>query len=192
MVLEAFVFIIKSEKALKYKCTSSDLCNNEIVMKSLLDSLVFEERFPEEFNTLIQGAPFDNNTAATCFRYANTSFECEMPSLESCERCTIDVYQSSKGNQDICASCERLIEGNGILRNTTYLFDDRAQLDDIHIGCERPGCNSIENINKIRQFSTVTFDFDKFFGTPSSSATLLNISILFLIFFMTFQLCFIC
>jgi hypothetical protein len=181
-----------NEHQQEYRCTSANLCNNEVTMKNLLNSLVLEERFTEEFYTLIQAEKFDNKTAATCFRFTNIPSTCEMPNLESCTRCTTDVYQSSGGNENICASCESLIEGNDIQSKSQFIFYNRTRLDRIHIGCQRAGCNSMETINKIRQFTTITFDFDRFLGPSSNSATFLNIPILFLIFFMTFHLCFIC
>jgi len=187
LFLEPFTYIIKSERSLKYRCTSSNLCNNASTLKNLLNSSILEERFNEEFHTLIQGNKFDNNTAATCFRSTNIPSTCEMPSLDSCQRCTTDVYQSSGANEKICASCEMLIEGNRITSESQFLFDNRTHFNHIHVGCQQEGCNSMETINKIRQFSTITFDFDKFFGTSPNSATSLNVSILFLIFFITFQ-----
>jgi hypothetical protein len=86
LFLEPFQTTIESEHSLKYRCASANLCNNEVTMKNLLNSLVLEERFTKEFYTLIQAEKFDNKTAATCFRFTIIPSTCEMPDLESCTR----------------------------------------------------------------------------------------------------------
>ena len=92
LFLESFTRILKSEQSVKYGCTSVNLCNNASAMRNLLNSLVLEERFNEEFLTFIQGKKFDNNTDATCFRSTDMPFTCAIPTLHSCQRCIVDVY----------------------------------------------------------------------------------------------------
>ena len=61
-------------------------------MENLLNSLVLEETFNEEFYT---------NTAATCFRPMNAPSTCTMPTLHSYQRCIVDVDQSSEADKKI-------------------------------------------------------------------------------------------
>jgi hypothetical protein len=188
LAVDSFELTIDSVRSVMYVCQSSDGCNNQTVMKRLLDSLVVEERFPENFYSLINITDtFNNNTAATCLRFSNVTTTCAMPA--TCRRCLTTAYRSPSGSENICATCDGFIVGNGIRREINFLLSNRTRITDrTRIECQRAGCNSLDNINKIRQASTITFDFDKFFGTLPSSVASLSISVLFILFFMIFQL----
>ncbi len=80
--------IIRNIRSMTYRCNSSDFCNNQTILKLLLDSLVVEERFPEEFYSLVNNtSTFNNNTAATCLRFANVTSTCTMPNFGLCQGC---------------------------------------------------------------------------------------------------------
>ncbi|CAF1473856.1 unnamed protein product [Adineta ricciae] len=136
--------------------------------------------------------PFDNSTAATCLSFRNVTSQCAQPDLNNCKRCITNVYHSHSNIDTICATCDTSnVYVNNIQREVEFLLDNRTQLDDrITIKCQGKGCNSVENINKIRQTSTITSDFDKLFE-KHSNALPLNISTVFTIFFLSFQFIFI-
>jgi hypothetical protein len=74
-------------------------------------------------------------------------------------------YSDSLENE-ICATCPKITENyNKILRTKTFLLDHRSQpTETIQLWCQQKGgCNSVANIYKIRQASTLEFDYGKFF-----------------------------
>jgi hypothetical protein len=186
--------IIRVYRSMTYKCNSSDLCNDQTTLKRLLDSLLLEESYPREFYSLINiTSTFDNNTAATCLRFSNVTSECTMPNFESCQSCTTDVYRSPSGSESICATCPERTIGNAVNSESIFLLNNRTQIyDRKNIECQRERCNSMENIDKIRQSTTITFDFEKFFRPSPNDATSLRTSALFMALFMTFQFLNIC
>jgi hypothetical protein len=175
---------------LHYECILSDGCNGGTSLKRLLDSLVLEDKFASELSSLIQNVEsFNNNSAATCYRLSNSTDSCAPLDMDGCRRCEISVDQSPSTSNKICATCPlEETDFNSMKRESVFLLNNRSRLSDlVELKCQLNGCNSLDNINKIRQASTVTFDFDKFFQTSSASATSLSISFIFLIALMAIQ-----
>jgi hypothetical protein len=186
--------IVRVYRSMTYRCNSSDFCNNQTTLKRLLDSLVLEERYPEELYSLINiTSTFDNNTAATCLRFTNVTTKCETIDFKLCKSCTTDVYRSPSGSESICATCPEQTIGNVVNSQSIFLLNNRTRIyDRKNIECQRARCNSMENIDKVRQSTTITFNFDKYFQTSPNDAPLLRISVLLMAVFMTFQFLSIC
>ena len=174
-----------------YKCTLSDGCNYDTNLKRLLDSLVVEDKFVEKFPSLIQNIEsFNNDSATTCYRQSNSSRRCASTDFNGCRRCQIRVDQLPSASNEICATCPlETIDFNSINRESLFVLNNRSRLlDEVQLKCQLDGCNSLDNVNKIREASTITFDFNKFFQTPSARGMSLSNSFTFLVIILVFQL----
>jgi hypothetical protein len=155
------------------KCQSSDGCNNPNNLKKLLKSLEINEHFSGQFdNLLASNSSFDNESINNCYFNLNSSGQCPPIDYINCQRCEISVRYLPLSLIDICATCPRITKDeNFLVRDKIFVLNNRSEIvDRIQLLCQRgEHCNSIENINQIREFSLINFDFDKYFSSSSSS-----------------------
>jgi hypothetical protein len=161
---------------LEFECVSWETCNDEITLKRTLRSLLMKDNFISEFAALIQVVrPFTNESAAACYEYTNTTDGCSQISLDTCQRCQININKWSSSSEEICATCPKdYITQNWVVRESVFVLNNRTRLiDHVELKCQLSGCNSIYHGNEIYRTSNITFDFGEFF--QNSSNNILNI-----------------
>ncbi len=174
---------------MRYTCNSPDRCTDVANLKRVLDSLTLTENFEKEFAPLLVDVPtFNNISASECFQYMNsTNKPCAAPlDVDRCQRCLIAIDYPILTSNEICATCPGFTgDKNAIRREIVFNLNNRSQeFERVQLWCQMEGgCNSIENINKIRQASTIQFDFNKFFGSSSSDTNSLSMLLGFIIAF---------
>ena len=148
-----------------YYCSATDQCNNENNLQRILRALTIEDQFQQELSPLLKAvSPFDAKQAA-CFDYKNvTDQPCPPTDLDACQRCEITSQQSVSSDQQICATCSSNSFPMNILgHGKVFFLNNRTQYTDYTLlDCQVNGCNSIENNNRIRQASKITFNLDQF------------------------------
>ena len=150
----------------QYRCQSVDACNNRTNMKNILHSLHIEESFPGRFDSMIAAnRSFNKQSIRQCY-FNRTSNPCLPVDYADCQRCEIAVDFSNSAVNSICATCPtKTANFNSIKRNAIFIPSNRSQvLDRIRLSCQTgEHCNSMENVYQIRQYSSINFDFNKFF-----------------------------
>lgn len=146
-------------------CMLTPNCNDKNNLQRLLQSLVFEDQLQEELVPLIKVvSPFDPNSAS-CLDFSNFTEECPDKNLEYCERCYILLDQFSTPGEEICARCPvpTYAPANEITHTKVFAFNDQIVLNDqVEMGCQIKGCNSIENVNQVFKASKITFNSNKY------------------------------
>jgi hypothetical protein len=68
-------------------------------------------------------------------------------------------------DQEVCATCPYESESeNMVARLKTFFFSNQTQdSDTTFLTCQQKGCNSFDNINRIKRASKITFNFDEYF-----------------------------
>jgi hypothetical protein len=165
------------------KCQSFDGCNNENNLKKLLKSLEIEERFEGQFDNLISSnQSFNNESIKHCYFNRNSTNECSPIDYSNCHRCQTSVHYLSSLIVDVCATCPTITkENNFLIRDKIFILTNRSEIvDRIQLSCQiGEHCNSMENINQIREYSLIHFDFNEYFFSSSS-----NISFSLQLFFL--------
>lgn len=148
--------------SLFYSCMSNDQCNNEVNLKKLLNSLIIKDQFYQELYPLIKIISTFNSTLAACFNFNNSTTNCPETDLDHCRRCQISLNTQ---NEEICASCPLSRDNaNAVIHSKTFLLNNQTQIfDHIQLDCQMKECNTIVNVNRISQTSTITFDFKNYF-----------------------------
>jgi hypothetical protein len=189
-ILATVQYQLEGEELLKHlsydvqlKCQSNDECNNENNLKRLLKSMEIEERFEGQFDNLIaSNQSFNNESIKNCYLNRNSSVECPSIDYSNCHRCQISVNYLPSSIIDVCATCPTLSKENNLLiRDKIFILTNRSKIiDRVELSCQNgEHCNSIENIEEIRKYSLIDFDFDEYFSS-SCSNIFLSIEIIFL------------
>ena len=154
---------------IQYTCQTEDRCNSVNTIKRIVNSTTLTEQFVKQFTSLLaNNTSFTNASAAQCYSYMNVTNpnRCDPTDIDHCQRCHISIDYPSSIDDEICATCPKTMQSyNKILRTKTFLLDYRSQpTERIELWCQQQGgCNSMANINKIRQASELKFDYEKFF-----------------------------
>jgi hypothetical protein len=149
---------------LYYDCNTIEKADDEINLKKILRSLVIEEQFQQEIGPLIQiVSPFDAKTA-NCLDFRHSVFDCPRQDFDTCSRCLI-LMNDTTSDQKVCATCPYESESeNMVARWKTFFFSNQTQdSDTTYLTCQQKGCNSFDNINRIKKASKITFNFDEYF-----------------------------
>ncbi|CAF1295428.1 unnamed protein product [Rotaria sordida] len=160
---------------LQFGCISWDKCNDQMTLKQILHSLVIEDKFAEELSSLIKVVqPFNNDSAAACYAYSNTTDDCSPTSLNTCQRCQIFVDQWSSSSKEICATCPTDFIGmNWVVRESVFVLNNRTQLiDRVQLNCQLKGCNSIYNAKIIKYFQMKKTTTSTSFLSPFNGKTI--------------------
>ncbi|UJR20368.1 hypothetical protein I4U23_023500 [Adineta vaga] len=158
---------------LMYSC-DTDGCNNNTALKAILNALTLTEQLNELESLLAPGYYPTFTEQESCFNSFNTtqtSEQCKSgsASIPTCIGCRIEV-----NSNEFCAQCAAqyyLRIDDYILRTKIFFLYNRTQTDRMELFCRTKNCNALTSIDKIRQKSSLEFDFDKFFNglTPSST-----------------------
>lgn len=193
--LEGEVLSKRLSHRIEYKCQSTDQCNNGLYFTRVLKSFQIEETFVENFdNLLLSNDSFNNQSIENCYLERNTSDNCPSIDYSNCRRCESIVQYRSLSDVHICGTCPEQDSGfNWILREKFYVLTNRTEMfEQIHLACQNGQvCNSLENIQRIRQFSLIYLDFDKYFppSPPPSSSSRIFFALIYpliISFFMVF------
>ena len=134
----------------------------------------------KQFDALI--VPTEDFNSSSCFIYSNQTDYCPETDLDNCHQCIIvmDYIQ----NIDICAVCPSGPHIQNFLGyQTIHYLDNRTESSYVRIICQTTDrCNSIENIERVKQNLAHSFDYDKFFSSTASSLKL-TLSILLAVCF---------
>lgn len=151
-----------TRRYLIYTCHSSNStpCNTEESLKRSMVSITFPtDDQIQKFDTLI--APTTEFFPDSCFRNS-TSTDCLPSNPASCQQCWGIMEYSEQTS--VCAMCPagKAIT-NFIEYSSTFYLDNQTRTDMIKLGCRQFGsCNSIENLNRIRNTLITKFNFDRF------------------------------
>lgn len=148
---------------LYYDGNTIEKSNDEINLKKILRSVVIEEQFQQEIGPLIQYvSPFDAK-AADCLDFRHSVFECPRRDFDTCSRCLIMINDTTS-DQKVCATCPYESESeNMVARLKTFFFSNQTQdSDTTFLTCQQKGCNSFDNVNRIKRASKITFNFDEY------------------------------
>ncbi|UJR15504.1 hypothetical protein I4U23_002447 [Adineta vaga] len=158
------------------KAMNSTPCNTVENAKRAIASTTFPtEDQIDKFDSLI--VPTTDFDGRSCLNYTNAT-DCRDINLVSCQQCVGIIEYSER--QETCATCPaNKATMNFFDYETTFFLTNRTHLDVIRLGCRKHGaCNSIENINKIKDTLITDFDFGKFYYstatlTKSNSITII-------------------
>ena len=191
--LEGEVLFKHLSHQIEYKCQSNDECNNGQNFERVLKSFQIEQKFSPIFdNLLLSNDSFNNQSIENCYLQRNGSDHCPSIDYSNCRRCETIVQYKSLSNVDICGTCpEQGSDYNFILREKFYILNNRTEMNEqIQLVCQNGKfCNSLENIEQIRELSLIYFDFDKYFPPPSSSSSRVFFALIYpliISFFMIF------
>ena len=154
---------------IQYTCQMADRCNGVNTVRRIINSTTLTEQFVKQFTPLLVNVTsFTNASAAQCYSYVNVtnSNSCDPTDVDHCQRCHISIDYSDSIDDEICATCPKTTENyNKILRTKTFLLDHHSQpTENVQLWCQqKDGCNSIANIDIIRQTSELEFNYAKFF-----------------------------
>ncbi|UJR16600.1 hypothetical protein I4U23_003500 [Adineta vaga] len=164
----------------RYLC-STDFCNTAINVKRAFNSATIQHSLTELVPQLNTTLIFNSSN---CFNFQNGSV-CS-PST-GCQHCHITMRPNWKNltSIEICARCDSA--GSPYFEAMTY-FDliERKRFDDFDIRCLTSHCNSLENIELIRQKTNFQFDYNKYYGTNvaiviSSTTSLILLHVLLML-----------
>ncbi|CAF4735173.1 unnamed protein product [Rotaria sp. Silwood1] len=118
---------------LQFVCMSSEKCNSELKLTSLIQTV----------------SPFVPQSAA-CRELNNFTIECPPTDLDACERCQILVDKWPSASVELCATCPRTTpNGNLIARSTIFVLNNRTQLaDHVQLDCQLKGYSVYEVNNE--------------------------------------------
>ena len=133
--------------------------NDEVNLKKLLRSLSIEERFQQEIVPLIQVIPSFDPKTANCSEFRQHDFECPRRDLTTCSRCFAFVNQTAT-EEKVCATCPYESEPlNSAVRYKTFFSTNlTVDADATFLTCQQHGCNSVENVNRVKQAGKITFN----------------------------------
>ena len=145
-----------------YTCqpSNSTPCNTEGNLKRSIASTIFpNDDQIRTFDTLI--APTTEFFGRQCYQDSNST-ECVENNFDSCQQCWgIMQYSAQTTVCGMCPAGKALT--NFIEYTSTFYLDNQTRSDTIKLGCRQfNACNSIENLERIRQILITEFDFDRF------------------------------
>lgn len=137
--------------------------NDEINLKKMLRSLSIEEHFQQEIVPLIQVIPSFDPKTANCSEFRQHDSECPRSDLNTCSRCMAFVNQTAS-DEKVCATCPyESDEANMVVRYKTFFSNNQTvDADATFLTCQQKGCNSLDNINRVKSASKITFNFDEY------------------------------
>lgn len=151
-----------------YICKASNTtpCNTVDNLKRAIISVTFptSEQI-QKFDSLI--VPTTDFDSSSCFEYSNAT-DCATTNLASCQQCMAIVQYSQQ--IDACAMCP----AGKALTNffdyySTFLLNNQTRLDMVRLGCRKHGhCNSLENVDLLKNALITKCDFNKFDGSTAS------------------------
>jgi hypothetical protein len=155
---------LSSGREVNYECDSSDKCNSPESLQKVLSALTVEDQFQQEIGPILKLIfPF-NPRDADCVYFHNTTFRCPPPDLRRCRRCLVEAGQQQTRGEDVCATCEvEEARDNFVERFKLFSLNDPSRdVDVAGIGCQLKGCNTVSNVNRVFQASTIKFNTEKF------------------------------
>jgi len=170
-----------TRKSLVYTCKALNTtpCNT---VENLQSAIIFTT-FPtdeqiQKFDTLI--VPTTNFDGRSCLQISNKT-DCPQTNLANCQQCMSMIQYSEQINT--CAMCP---PGKAIANffdySTTFFLNNQTRSDVIRLGCRKYGaCNSIENLEQIKNTLITDFDFNPF-NYSTASISKLSIIVLFMMF----------
>ncbi|CAF2989875.1 unnamed protein product [Rotaria socialis] len=169
-----------TNKYISFNCQASNNtpCNTaENLKRALISTTWSTNEQIEKFDTLI--VPTTDFYGSTCLQLLNKS-NCPITNLLSCQQCMgIIEYSNTKSVCAMCPSGKALT--NSYEHETIFFLQNKTQVDKITLACRRRGaCNSIENIDRIKNELDIKFDFEKFYRS-TASITKSPMMILFLV-----------
>lgn len=164
-----------------YTCNASNVnpCNTAENLKNVIVSTTFPtDEEMEKFDSLI--VPTTDFDGRTCAQTSNVT-DCPQTNLASCQQCMgILGYSEQINTCTMCPAGKAL--ANFFDHTTTFFLKNQTQSNNIKIGCRKYGpCNSVENLQRIRQTLTTKFNFNKYYSSTGSISKL-SITILLMMF----------
>jgi hypothetical protein len=153
-----------------FSCTTGDKCNDVMGLKRVLHSLVIDDKLRQEIYPLLKVVSSFDPKSATCFDFDNFTSRCPPNDLDNCQRCQISLDKALSSSQKICTTCpqQSAMFTNAVAHSNTFSLTNRTEpFNQVQLYCQMPGCNSIDNINRVYKASNITFDFSEFFQNLS-------------------------
>ncbi|CAF3978179.1 unnamed protein product [Adineta steineri] len=157
----------KLERGINYECATND-CNSLMILKNLLSSLTFNDKFEDLAPILYPTEPFDSHW---CGSFSNsTSISCYInPSPELCHQCSI-TWMNTMNHTEICSVCDSPnILHSKIFRTVNFNMTNRVRYESREVQCRSKDCGLSNIIEEIGEKSTIIFDLDKFLNPTSHS-----------------------
>ncbi|CAF1685776.1 unnamed protein product, partial [Adineta ricciae] len=158
-----------SSRILLYSCTT-DLCNDRTNLLRVFQALNVEQKFAQ-LDVLFGLDNVSFTEQNSCLDFSNAS-RSDCPStaspLSTCSNCFLLATETP---QQLCARCpvDSFKYKNMINRQVFFFLENRTRLaDTTTLRCTTKSCNSMENWNRIRELSTLEFDFNRFYSSSSS------------------------
>jgi len=174
-------------RSIGYSCRSTrTACNTIANIKRAINSITLPtDEQQEQLDTII--VPMNNFNGSSCSQGSNMTI-CPKISLETCQQC-MSVAQFSQ-NMKICSTCSTgRITKNFYTYQSTILLNTKSRWEQVTIGCQkRNACNSMKNIEKIKQTLAIQLDFEKFHRSTASTTKATAIRLFIIIFTKLFQL----
>jgi hypothetical protein len=155
-----------------YSCKASNTtpCNTvENLKRAILSTTFSTNEEIQKFDALI--VPTTDFDGSLCSEYTNAT-DCPTTNLASCQQCMAIVQYSDQINTCTMCPAGKAIT-NFIDYYSTFLLNNRTRLDMIRLGCRKHGaCNSIENIEQVKNTLITKFDFKNFDNSTASISKL--------------------
>lgn len=161
-----------TSKYIVYTCGTSESipCNTMDKLKRSILSTTFPTRQQtEQYDSWI--SPSSTIIGFPCFVGSNLTDCAAGSDFNNCSQC-FGVTQSAQV-MNVCGTCASDDYSlNELDYQTIFDLNDRTRSDTITIRCQSDRCNTIENMQKIRQTWVNLFNFNTFFSSTGTTKTL--------------------
>jgi hypothetical protein len=161
---------LKYTKQISFWCSDPHGgCNDEHYLTRVLQSVTTEGSFKELEPLLIPTNQTIDNSS--CLLFSNMTFIlCPTECDEDSKACFIRSITDEEKSLEVCARCSPM--NNYYLTHSMTFFINNlsvSQTDHRALLCAVPECNSIANLERIRQLVTINFDSAKFFSSSTTT-----------------------
>jgi hypothetical protein len=157
-------------------------CNGVHYLKRVLQSVTIEGSF-KELEPILNptNETIDNSS---CLVFSNTTTtKCQSECSDDNKACYIESSTDVEKSSEICARCSSMNDYH-LIHSKTFFINNLSisQPDSQRLSCAVPHCNSVANLERIRQLVTIDFNETTWFDTstttviPPTTTTTTNIS----------------
>jgi hypothetical protein len=179
--------VYSTRKSIGYSCRSNrTACNTIDNIKRIVNSLTFPtDEQKAQLDRLI--APTKNFNTTSCIQRSNMK-NCPKMNLINCQQCMSIVQYTQPRN--ICSTCSTgKITRNFFIYHSIIFLNMISRSERVVIGCQKGNaCNSMKNIEKIKQILTIELDLKKFYRSTTSTTKTTAILLFMVVFIELFRL----
>lgn len=160
-------------QSIGYSCGSNRTsCNTVKNLKRILSAITLPtDQQLRRLDKFIY--PMKTFNGSSCSMTSNRNHHCSIKNAIDCKQCVGGLVQHS-AHSDWCSTClTNKTNGNFIDYEVVISLGTNSQLEKINVLCQTHArCNSLENMNRIKEILAINFNSTKFFHSKASRTTL--------------------